>query len=108
VLTEAVGIVGLRPSEFWELTWADYDDLLFNVRYREQQALVGPRMVATQLYNIAQGFAKSPKAKTESAYRPLHLVDPEVIPSKPLPESWWQRMEALARKAGKRFAPIKD
>jgi hypothetical protein len=101
-----MGIVGLRPNEFWELTWADYDDLLFNVRYREQQALVGPRMVATQLYNLAQGFAKNPKAKTEMAYRPLHLVDPPMPEVKPLPASWWARMEALAAKSGKRFANL--
>lgn len=100
---EAVGIVGLRPSEFWELTWADYDDLLFNVRYREQQALVGPRMVATQLYNIAQGFAKSPKTKTEQAYRKLPLIDPEPEEAKPVDPKWWERMQALAANSGLRF-----
>lgn len=98
-----MGIVGLKPAEFWDLTWADYDDLLFNVRYREQQALVGPRMVATQLYNLAQGFSTNPRAMKETAYRPLPLIDPAPESAKPIDPDWWARMQQHAAKSGLRF-----
>jgi hypothetical protein len=101
-------VAGLLPDVFWSLTWNDYDSLLFNHRYREQQALAGPRLVATQLYNIGQGFAKHPKTKTEEQYLSLPLIDPAPVAKAKADESWWAKMQALALRSGKKWGLTKD
>lgn len=96
-------MLGLLPEVFWSLTWPDYESLLYNHRYREQQALAGSRAVATQLYNLAQGFAKHPKAKTQAEYWSLPMLDQQVTPPPPPPESWWDKMKGYAHQSGYKF-----
>ena len=99
-------MLGLLPDEFWRLAWPDYDDLLYHHRYQEQQALAGHRMVATQVYNAMQGFATTPKGKTEAEYRSLPLIDPP--PPPPPPVSFWERIKNHATRAGLRWAAPTD
>lgn len=101
-----MAVVGLLPDVFWGLTWADYDDLLYNHRFKEQQALLGHRMVAAQVYNAMQGFATTPKGKSPADYWPLPLLDPP--PPPPPPDTWWAHMKDLAARTGKRFLGTTD
>lgn len=101
-------MAGILPDVFWGLTWNDYDSLLFNHHYREQQALRGHREVAARIYNSLGSFGKHFRPIQASEYWPLPLIDPaRTEPELPGAE-WWAKMEALAARSGKRFAPIKD
>lgn len=97
-------MLGLLPDVFWSLTWNDYDALRFHHRYREQQALVGHRAVALQLYNAVGGFGENFKPLAEAAYWPLPLIDPAPPVADPIGDAaWWAKMRALAAKSGKTF-----
>lgn len=101
-------MAGILPDVFWSLTWNDYDSLLFNHRYREQQALRGHREVATRIYNSLGAFGKTFRAVPASEYWPLPLIDPAATKVALPPPEWWAKMEALAARSGKRFAIVKD
>jgi hypothetical protein len=97
-------VAGLLPDVFWSLTWNDYDSLLFNHYYRQQQMQSGHRAVALQLYNAVGSFSQGFKPLKEADYWPLSLLDPAPKPIDPAATAtWWAKMEALAAKSGKRF-----
>jgi hypothetical protein len=100
--------VGILPDVFWSLTWADYDALLYNHHYREQQQLRGHREVATRIYNAIGSFGKGFKPMRAEEYWSLPLIDPPYKKPELPPEAWWQKMQALAAKSGKRFAHTTD
>lgn len=96
--------MGLLPDQFWSLNWVDWDSLLFNHRYKEQQALIGHRAVAVQVFNVAQALlSKRPKPSTAAKYWPLSLVDPVPKPPVELDPAWWAKMQERARQSGKKL-----
>jgi hypothetical protein len=101
-------VAGILPDVFWNLTWNDYDSLLFNHHYREQQMLRGHREVATRIYNSLGSFSKNFRPIAADAYWQLPLIDPKPKKFELPPEEWWEKMRRLAEASGKRFAPIND
>ncbi|UOR05868.1 hypothetical protein MUN82_01920 [Hymenobacter aerilatus] len=55
--------------------WDEYDRACLAFQYKEQSALVGPRMVATQIYNL---LAEKGKSIKETDYYYLPLIDKKI------------------------------
>jgi hypothetical protein len=94
-----LGEFGMSARKARYLTWVELDSVMHGYAKRQQEALVGSRMVATQLYNAVEAFAKKPKFITEQKYRWLPLVDRGEAPQKAKPvklpdEAMRKRLEA--------------
>lgn len=78
------------------VTWLELDSMLKGHAKATQQALVGSRMVANQVYNVLGAFSETHETLTDQEYYALPLVDgppppPKVIP--PLSEETRQWLE---------------
>ncbi|MBC6988932.1 hypothetical protein H9I52_04520 [Hymenobacter sp. BT491] len=89
-----MGELGLRPAEFWALTWNDYDSLCYGHCLRQQQQWEHTRLLYAVLYN-----QNAPKGKTKTLQEllPLSLLDPPK-PQASDDDAWWERMQGIIQR----------
>lgn len=78
------------------LTWVELDAIIYGHARAKQQALIGSRLVATQIYNSLL-MGERPKHLEPGQYLPLPLVDGPAKPTKqagPPPEDFLARISA--------------
>lgn len=69
----------MSPRKIWDLTWYEYEVKVRKYEYKIQKALVGPRMIATQIRNAISDKDNQIK---ERDYLYLPLLDDESKSSK--------------------------
>lgn len=72
ILDYCIGEVGLKPDEFWSMTFAEVDLACKGYEMRMQRSQELPRIMATILYNSNRG--KNP-AKGVTEIYPLPMID---------------------------------
>lgn len=70
MLEEALSVVGLRPDEFWRMTWDEYEYVRHAHEIQQQQAMVAPRFTAWHMARMWTG-----ETATLQQFMSLPLVD---------------------------------
>ena len=94
--------IGLKPDEFWDLTWREYSLMLETYEKKEEAKWLHTREIIAMIYNT--NISKKTQAKSGRQIIPL----PSEIPSKKKITSTTTQFEEACRLFGIPFNPIKN
>ena len=94
--------IGLKPDEFWDLTWREYSLMLETYEKKEEAKWLHTREIIAMIYNT--NISKKTQAKSGRQIIPL----PSEIPSKKKTTSTTTQFEEACRLFGIPFNPIKN
>ena len=92
--------IGLKPDEFWDLTWREYSLMLETYEKKEEAKWLHTREIIAMIYNT--NISKKTQAKSGRQIIPL----PSEKPIKSKRNSTPKQIEEACRRFGIPFNPI--